>query len=400
MTENKARSTPQDATPQNVLSGPVDICNVCSRRFLAQGLTMIWSLRRLDPDYRFHIFLSDITSGEGANLSSAFPDVSFHFIDEYATPALLDNALMLTDLEFNVSLKAVALTNVLELGQGRALYCDSDLLFVESPKAACVTLSTHSVLLTPHHLEPTNAANQLSMLRHGAFNSGFVGASGKIGLRFAEWWLNVCEKYCLLEPEEGLFVDQKWLDLVPSLFKLVKVFQDPAYNIAYWNYRERRQPETEWTVLHLSGFNPASQVRIGAPLSKFDDSVTIDEAIAKVLAPYTKAYADIRRQVDDVVGLPADPTPFDRLAQTVAEPIAKRASVKRYRLSVEQKGPERRSRGPVDQVALPELHRRNVPVLQFTRWVGNGLVQLRLGRALEGAIALFRILGRRSSWLK
>ena len=43
---------------------------------------------------------------------------------------------------------------------------------------------------------------------------------------------------CYDQVEEGLFVDQKWIDLAPALFD-VYILKEPGYNLAYWNLEKR-----------------------------------------------------------------------------------------------------------------------------------------------------------------
>jgi hypothetical protein len=59
--------------------------------------------------------------------------------------------------------------------------------------------------------------------------------------------------------------DQHWLDLVPVYFDGVRIFRDPAYNVAYWSLPERNMhvPENlssadtrSCRFFHFSGFDP------------------------------------------------------------------------------------------------------------------------------------------------
>jgi glycosyltransferase involved in cell wall biosynthesis len=62
-----------------------------------------------------------------------------------------------------------------------------------------------------------------------------------------------------------MFTDQRWIDLVPSLFEH-HILKDPGYNVAYWNLHER---DVAWTgdgfvvngrpltFFHFSGYDPA-----------------------------------------------------------------------------------------------------------------------------------------------
>ena len=68
--------------------------------------------------------------------------------------------------------------------------------------------------------------------------------------------------------QQGVFTDQKWLDMVPSFFRKVHVSPDSGLNVGHWRVcSERDFSEDEVgrltfcgervTLMHLSGFNPA-----------------------------------------------------------------------------------------------------------------------------------------------
>jgi hypothetical protein len=106
-------------------------------------------------------------------------------------------------------------------------------------------LGEHAVVLTPHLLSPEQSEraildNELSSLRHGAFNLGFLGVrNDDEGRAFAEWWSSRLIEHCYDDPDRGLFVDQKWVDLAPALFERVGILRDPGLNVASWNLSHR-----------------------------------------------------------------------------------------------------------------------------------------------------------------
>jgi hypothetical protein len=72
-------------------------------------------------------------------------------------------------------------------------------------------------------------------------------------------------------PERGLFVDQKWIDLVPGYVSDVHVLRHPGYNVAYWDLGARRISRNGGDVLvngerlaffHFSGYNPHAPLRV------------------------------------------------------------------------------------------------------------------------------------------
>ena len=55
---------------------------------------------------------------------------------------------------------------------------------------------------------------------------------------FLSWWEERLRRECRIAPTTGLFVDQRWVDFVPSYFEHT-VVTDEGYNVAYWNLFER-----------------------------------------------------------------------------------------------------------------------------------------------------------------
>lgn len=60
------------------------------------------------------------------------------------------------------------------------------------------------------------------------------------GRAFLDWWATQLHAACRDAPDEGLFTDQKYADLVPCLFPGVAVLRDPGCNVASWNLSTRR----------------------------------------------------------------------------------------------------------------------------------------------------------------
>ncbi len=74
----------------------------------------------------------------------------------------------------------------------------------------------------------------------GSYNLGFVALRAtEVSRRMLRWWQERLYDKCLVRISEALFVDQKWMDLAPGLFKDVLVLNHPGYNAAYWNLHGR-----------------------------------------------------------------------------------------------------------------------------------------------------------------
>ena len=79
------------------------------------------------------------------------------------------------------------------------------------------------------------------------------------------WWKERLLRDCITAPHEMLFVDQRWVDLVPGYFRHT-VLADPTYNVAYWNLDSRPLVRVAGEVhvadhgplhfFHFSGYQP------------------------------------------------------------------------------------------------------------------------------------------------
>jgi hypothetical protein len=96
--------------------------------------------------------------------------------------------------------------------------------------------------------------------------------------------------------KDGLFTDQRWMDLAPGFVGSVDLIREPGLNLAYWNLegRELSRGVDGWRVdgeplafFHFSGFDPARP----KVLSKHQDriSVAAGSPLAELLADYAQA---------------------------------------------------------------------------------------------------------------
>lgn len=133
-------------------------------------------------------------------------------------------------------------------GCEKLVYFDPDIAVINPMDEVIDLLDTHSIVLTPHQTDPEPRANrwaiqdnEIASLNYGVFNLGFVAmANDDEGRRFAQWWDDRLRDWCHDRIDIGVFVDQKWCNLVPCFFDNVKVLRDPGYNVASWNLSQRK----------------------------------------------------------------------------------------------------------------------------------------------------------------
>lgn len=130
----------------------------------------------------------------------------------------------------------------------KIFYFDPDTAVFNSMSPIVEILDEYSIALTPHQIdyEPADERtaimdNEVGSLKWGVFNLGFVAvANNHEAKRFAAWWADRLHDWCHDRVDMGIFVDQKWCNLVPCFFDRVKIVRDPGYNVASWNLNQRK----------------------------------------------------------------------------------------------------------------------------------------------------------------
>jgi len=215
--------------------------------YLAKARVLAHSLKKHHPDWHLSAVITD-RQPQGFNFDIAnemFDDVIWG--DEIfgaETPAWLFKHDV---IEVCTAVKGPVLKRLAELtGSDKIFYFDPDIAIFSSLDPLVESLDDESILLTPHQLEPdtTHSAildNEVCSLRYGTYNLGFIGVrTDREGLRFANWWSDRLSRYCYDDPSIGIFVDQKWCELVPAFFDRVKIVRDPGCNVASWNLSTRK----------------------------------------------------------------------------------------------------------------------------------------------------------------
>jgi hypothetical protein len=155
------------------------------------------------------------------------------------------------------------------------VYFDPDIVVFGPLEGLSRELDSYSVLLTPHLTDPETTPagvldNEISALKHGIYNLGFVGfrCDGE-GLRCMQWWAQRLLDHCRDDIPGGLFTDQRWADHIPAMFDGVRILREPVYNVATWNLSNRRATGSAPDALlingkplvfyHFSGFDSGAQ---------------------------------------------------------------------------------------------------------------------------------------------
>ncbi len=202
------------------------------------------SVRKFHPEAVLHLLLADELP-PGLDLSGETLDVVTQAKD-LGIPDFQGWAFCHSIVELATAIKPFYLRQLLASGDAdQVIYLDPDTVLFSRLDDVCEALSSCNLVLTPHQTEPEDCIqgildNELCSLRHGAYNLGFIAvAATDEGRRFAQYWAERCYFFCRSEVYNGLFTDQKWIDLVPGMFDGVCISRSPRHNVAPWNLSQR-----------------------------------------------------------------------------------------------------------------------------------------------------------------
>lgn len=217
-----------------------------SFNYLAKARVLGRTLKKFHPDWKMSICVTDKEP----------PGFTFDLSDEPFDDVIWSHELDLSNpqawlfqheiVEACTAVKGPVLRKLLDEGANAVVYLDPDIAVFNRLDPLVDLLKSNSILLTPHQLSPelrTQAIldNEFGSLLHGTYNLGFIAvANDSNGNAMAKWWDERLRAYCMDDKSDGIFVDQKWCDLVPALFDGVHVIRDPGFNVASWNLSHRK----------------------------------------------------------------------------------------------------------------------------------------------------------------
>ena len=259
------------------------MCTIIAKNYLPFARTLARSFAEQRPDDRCWVLVIDAAEGyvDGASESFELLTPEDLQIEHFSRMAALYNVL-----ELSTAVKPWLLRYLLE-GQGldRIVYLDPDIRLYDDLSEIDSLLSEHHMVVTPHLTEPMprdgRKPSETDLLIAGCFNLGFLGLSAHADTdRLLDWWSERLKRDCIVAPERGLFVDQRWIDFAPGLLPSFHVLRDPGYNVAYWNLPSREltfsrgRYEVDGRPLrffHFSGYDPDQRGR----LSKHQDRIAM-----------------------------------------------------------------------------------------------------------------------------
>jgi hypothetical protein len=256
------------------------IFTVCSNNYVPLAKVLVQSVRAHHPNATFYLCVAD----------KLLPDADFYPRDceviaatGLEIPEFKGFAFRYDVLEFNTAVKPYVLLLLLKRGHDAVLYFDPD-IEVFTPLDGIIRKLDDgaSFVLTPHLLRPAEGdcdPDDVGIMRAGIYNLGFLGVGATAEARAVlAWWARRLRYQCLSDQGGGLFVDQRFFDLVPGFADGVQILRETRYNVAYWNLAQRclTQNGAGWLVdgqelgfFHFSGFDCANLGRLSKHSAAF-----------------------------------------------------------------------------------------------------------------------------------
>jgi hypothetical protein len=222
------------------------ICTIVARNYISLARSLLASVAEFEPSAdRFVFLLDDVADVETFDEGRVLRPADMF---DRATYAALARGYDV--VEFSTAVKPGVLRHLLDRGYQRALYLDADIQVFAPLDVLIEPLETNDIALTPHSTEATPLEGRLRfelvILRTGVFNLGFIGVANTPDARaMLDWWEERLVRFCRNDVSSGLFVDQRWIDLVPGMVGRTAIVRHRGCNVAYWNLHARRLAGTE-----------------------------------------------------------------------------------------------------------------------------------------------------------
>jgi hypothetical protein len=214
--------------------------------YLNRARVLFSSLRRFQPNWELVALVTDRPPPGFRFAAEAEPFDTLVYADELNIEGFASWLFKHDVVEACTAVKGPFVREACSSGADAVVYLDPDTCLFGSLDTVETMLETSDIILTPHIAAPERDLvgvldNEMGSLKTGIYNLGFCAlrTSGE-GAKFARWWADRLLEFCYEDIPSGLFVDQRWCDLVPAIFENVRILRDPGYNVASWNLSDRK----------------------------------------------------------------------------------------------------------------------------------------------------------------
>lgn len=215
-------------------------CTIISPSYLPFAKALQQSLQKNAPGVSFHVLIAG--TGELPAATEGMHLNSLHELEGMGLAKDIESKYGKDGDSLRWAIKPVYISFLLQR-YSKVIYVDCDIHFAGNAAFLFDELEGHSLLLTPHWADTDPGKNEEEFLmnfRTGLYNAGFIGA-GTQAQQTLQWWAQACLFNMSRSPEQGLFDDQRYLDLVTVTDEKVKILRHRGCNLGSWNITSNRR---------------------------------------------------------------------------------------------------------------------------------------------------------------
>ncbi len=272
------------------------IVTICSTNYFPYARILLSSLQKYHPEASLFLCLADKLQPDA---ELGIEGVEVIPAEDLAITNFADFAFRYEIIQFNTSIKPFVMQDLIEnRGFEEVVYLDPDIeLFAPMSPVFDAFAKGADFVVTPHLTEPAEFGefpDDIGIMKAGIYNLGFIAVNNSPdGISFLHWWGRRLRFQCVHKISEGIFVDQKFVDLLPAFHENVAILRDRSLNVAYWNLDQRELTKTDagWLIngqplrfFHFSGISAKAPHRLSKYTERFRDNLT--PALQEIILHY------------------------------------------------------------------------------------------------------------------
>lgn len=257
------------------------VFTIVTKNYMPQARTLGDSLQNANHKLAFFIVLADEVEGRIDLGKEKYPVIE---VKDIGIDSYRDMAFKYDLVEFCTAIKPFVIEYLFDkYGYQKIIFFDPDIYVYSALDVVLDLLNDHFVVLTPHVTQFDGAESGSKpdddYLRCGVFNLGFIALnSSPKGRELLAWWRTKTQDKGYADFSEGLYVDQKWADMIPCFDDDgVCIARHPGFNVAHWNMHQRSITKSQsgyqvngqsLIFFHFSGYDPSCPDMISRPHGK------------------------------------------------------------------------------------------------------------------------------------
>ena len=210
-------------------------CTLFNFSYLARGLNLYYSIKKVSKNFRLFIFAFDNLTYEYLK-KKKIKDVIVISLKDFEDKQLLSVKNQRTKTEYFWTCAGSTIIYLFKKYKLKSCtYLDADLFFYKDPKVLLSENKKSSCIISRHNYTDRYDQTKTS----GVYCVQFMFFKNNFeGNKILKEWRNECLLWCFNRFEKDKFGDQKYLDKWPIKYKNVHVLEHLGGGVAPWNVQQ------------------------------------------------------------------------------------------------------------------------------------------------------------------